>query len=939
MSHASRPDPERVLILAPTTADAALSRSILGEAGLSSQVCADLDELVRATEQDPGAILLTDEVITAAEMPRLIGVLGHQPSWSDVPVLLLSRSGADGSTAGHALESLGNVTVLERPVRRTHLISALQTAIRGRRRQYQLRDQIAALRLSEERFKLVAHAVHESIWDLDLSTGRFWSSEFTRPIFGYEPGHLEPNLEAWASRRHPDDKARVAASFRHALEGKESVWTDEYRFRRVDGSFVAILDRAQIIRDERGRATRVVGAMMDISDRKRAEEARALQAAIVSSSDDAIVSKTLDGIILSWNSGAERLFGYAASEAIGRPITMLIPPGKESEEVAILERLRRGQRIEHFETTRLAKGGREIDISVTISPLRDGNGRIIGASKVARDISVRRQAQETLRKQGERLRLLWEAASVLLTTDETRAMMRSLFSRIAPHLKLDAYFTYLLNDNGEGLRLESSAGISHEDMTRLAHLEFGDPICSRVIEKRHSIVATHIQDSNEPMVQMVKSMGLRAYACSPLIAEGRLLGTLSFASRQRDQFDAEELEFLRTICHYVTGAFERVRLIHQLRDTDRRKDEFLATLAHELRNPLAPIRNGLHIIRLAGDDPHALEQARSTMERQLEQMVRLIDDLLDVSRITRGRLELRKERVELASLVKSAVEGVRPLIESRGHRLTIRLGPEPIHLDADPVRLAQVLSNLLNNAAKYTDPGGSIWLTSTRRGDEVIVSVRDTGIGIAPDALPAIFDLFTQVDRSLEKSQGGLGIGLTLVKQLVEMHGGSVEARSDGVGRGAEFITRLPVAAHAPAPNADAVAPTPADGDSGPVPGRRILVADDNLDAAESMGIMLRLMGNDVHTVHDGEQAVDEAASFRPDVVLLDIGMPRLNGYDAARRIREQGWGKNMVLVALTGWGQQEDKQRASEAGFDQHFTKPLRPADLERLVAALHVP
>jgi signal transduction histidine kinase/ActR/RegA family two-component response regulator len=370
----------------------------------------------------------------------------------------------------------------------------------------------------------------------------------------------------------------------------------------------------------------------------------------------------------------------------------------------------------------------------------------------------------------------------------------------------------------------------------------------------------------------------------------------------------------------------------RLRDSDRRKDEFLATLAHELRNPLAPIRNALQIIQLAGNDGPAVEQARAMMERQLGQMVRLIDDLLDVSRISRGKFELRKERIELFAAIKSAVDTAQPLIDAAGHQRTVTGSPRPVYLDADPVRLAQVFSNLLNNAAKYMERGGRIWLTVMPEEREVAVSVRDTGIGIPADALPGIFDMFSQVDHSLEKAQGGLGIGLTLVKQLLEMHGGRIEARSEGAGKGSEFIARLTVVA---------VAPRREPAEAGEerrsrASTCRILVADDNRDAAESMSTVLRLMGHEVRTVHDGVQAVEEAAAFRPDLVLLDIGMPRLNGYDAARRIRTERWGKSTLIVAMTGWGQDEDKRRAFESGFDRHFTKPVDPADVEKLISGL---
>ncbi len=371
-----------------------------------------------------------------------------------------------------------------------------------------------------------------------------------------------------------------------------------------------------------------------------------------------------------------------------------------------------------------------------------------------------------------------------------------------------------------------------------------------------------------------------------------------------------------------------------LREADRRKDEFLAILAHELRNPLAPIRNSLAVLRQADGNRAVREKAQAMMERQIRQMVRLVDDLLDVSRITRNKMELRKERVELASAVQSAVETSAPLFQESGHRLMVSLPPEPIPLHADATRLAQVLANLLNNAAKYTEPGGSVWLTAERRGAEVMVSIRDTGIGIPAVMLPRIFEMFTQVDPSLERTHGGLGIGLTLVRRLVEMHGGTIQAASAGPGQGSEFTVRLPVLeeqVQEPDRAARGAAAATAQ------PRRRILVVDDNEDTADSLSLLLTLSGNDVRSAHDGLRAVELAAEFRPDVVLLDVGLPKLNGYDAARRIRDH-LGEDVVLVAVTGWGQEEDKRRAKEAGFDFHQVKPLDPARLQELLASLEV-
>jgi signal transduction histidine kinase/CheY-like chemotaxis protein len=370
-----------------------------------------------------------------------------------------------------------------------------------------------------------------------------------------------------------------------------------------------------------------------------------------------------------------------------------------------------------------------------------------------------------------------------------------------------------------------------------------------------------------------------------------------------------------------------------LQEADRRKDRFLATLAHELRNPLAPLRNALELLHRANGDSTVIDQGRSLMARQLHRVVRLVDDLLDISRITVGKVRLRKERVELVVIVRSAVEAARSLIESRDHEHTVMLPSAPVYLDADPSRLAQVFTNLLDNAAKYTDRGGHIWLTAEQQGCEVRVSVRDTGIGIATEHLSNIFEMFSQIAPLCEQSFGGLGVGLSLARGLVELHGGRIEVRSDGPGRGSRFTVHLQVSeAPVPPPQGSANQIEQDDGASK----RRILVVDDNRDSTDSLAALLRLMGHDVHTAYDGLEAVQAAATWRPDVVLLDIGLPRMNGHEVAGRIREQPCGTGMALIALTGWGTEEDKRRALEAGFDHHLTKAVGPAALEKLLALI---
>jgi signal transduction histidine kinase len=369
----------------------------------------------------------------------------------------------------------------------------------------------------------------------------------------------------------------------------------------------------------------------------------------------------------------------------------------------------------------------------------------------------------------------------------------------------------------------------------------------------------------------------------------------------------------------------------ELRAANKAKDEFLAVLSHELRNPLAPIRNAVHVLRLRGPDAPDLQRSRDVIERQVQHLTRLVDDLLDVSRIGRGKIELRKAVVDLAAVVSQAVETARPLLEERRHTLTVSVAPDALRVKADATRLAQVVANLLTNAAKYTDAGGQVWLTVEQQEGEAVVRVEDTGRGIPAGMLARVFDLFTQVDAALDRVEGGLGIGLTLVRSLVEMHGGTVEALSDGPGQGSEFVVRLPVLVEGP----EAAREAPAGGSEGvPGPSRRVLVVDDNRDAADSLALLLKLMGHEVRTAYDGPAALQEARAWRPEVVLLDIGLPGMTGYEVARRLREERPPEELLLVALTGYGQEEDRRRSQEAGLDLHFVKPVDPNALRDLLA-----
>ena len=427
----------------------------------------------------------------------------------------------------------------------------------------------------------------------------------------------------------------------------------------------------------------------------------------------------------------------------------------------------------------------------------------------------------------------------------------------------------------------------------------------------------------EPFRKGAHDAGFRSIHSTPIVTRsGQLLGVISVHFARKPRPTPQDMQIADVCARHaadVIEAFEAkaalLRNEHELRELDRRKNEFLATLAHELRNPLAPLRNGLEVLRLAGGNAAMGEKARSMMERQLGQLVRLVDDLLDMSRVSRGKIELRREDVEISAVLGNALETSQPLIAERGHELVTRIPDEGVMVHADVTRLSQVFWNLLNNAARYTQPGGRIELEVQQLDGDVEVAVRDNGIGIPPEMRERIFEIFTQVERSVEKSQGGLGIGLSIARRLVEMHGGTIRVSSEGAGRGAEFVVRLPMNV----PRA-----------------RRILVADDDPDAATTLAILLETAGNVVRVANDGQAAIEVAAEFAPDVVLLDISMPRLNGYDACQRIRELPSCSGSYVVALTGWSLDRDRRRANEAGFDCHLVKPVEPETLMKLVRGI---
>ena len=551
------------------------------------------------------------------------------------------------------------------------------------------------------------------------------------------------------------------------------------------------------------------------------------------------------------------------------------------------------------------------------------------AETLARTVAERERAEVALQASNRRLELLADLASRLLLGPHPEELLGTLYGQLSEHLHLEVYSNYLVD--GPGLRLAAHAGPA--DVVEGLRASPVDPLAEQVAAQRVARVAEDVQRSDDPALALARAVGLRACACFPLVAQDHLLGTLTFGTRTRDALAHDDVAVLRVVGDQVAMALERTRLIDELSvrnrslaEDDRRKDEFLAMLAHELRNPLAPIVNSVQLLRLPDASPEVSARACAIIDRQVRHMARLVDDLLDLARITSGKIELRFAPVTLASIIEHAVQTSAPLLQQREQRLSVTLPPEEVTLFADATRLAQVAANLINNAARYSPAGAPVRVDCAVEGGEAVIRVSDEGIGIEPEMLSRIFELFVQSDRRPDRSQGGLGLGLTLVRRLVEMHRGSVTAHSEGLSRGSVFEVRLPISGPA-----TALAPErqPATGRAS----RRVVLVEDNADVRESMQICLESWGHTVETADDGPSGLELVLRRRPEVALIDIGLPGLDGHQVAAAVRARAPELSVRLIALTGYGRPSDRELALASGFDAHLVKPV---DLDLLQSVL---
>ena len=761
---------------------------------------------------------------------------------------------------------------------------------------YALSRKDEALRRANASFQSIAAGIEDVLWIMDTRALRMtYVSPAYERVFGRASAALLDDLGTWNDPIHPDDRDAVAKAWRATLESGRGVV--EYRIVRPDGGVRWIRTR--------GFPTRTPGELVGISTdvtqlreaetRLRSSEARFR--GVYEHTPTAIVITDASGRFSECNRAWRDLLGYSDDELRRLDLVDLLHPEDREANRAEVARLRRGE-VPHFEIENryVRKDGRPVWVRKFVSLIRDAQGEPAHVVALVTDMTERHRAQVEIVAQKDLLKTVTDTATTAIFV-----------------MDASSYLTFM-NPAAEamtGWTQEESRGRVLHDLihhTRPDGSPYPMPECP--IDRARPERA-EVRDHEDVFVRRDGTFFPVLVSARPVFGDDPALGTVI---EVRDISREKELEA------------ENARAMTELQDASRRKDEFLAMLAHELRNPLAPIRNAAHVLRMVAHGEPRVAMARDIIDRQVAHMTRLIDDLLDVSRITRSKIELKKERLLLREVVENAVEASRPVLEAARHTMAVNAGAD-VWVEGDRARLVQVLTNLLTNAAKFTPRGGHVALRVTRAGTDVAISVRDTGVGIQKDAQQRIFDLFQQENVSLERAHGGLGIGLTLVKRLVEMHGGTVSVASEGAGKGAEFTVTLPVLAEA-APRIEDASRTPREG-SGPM---RVLIVEDNEDAAESFRLLLELNGHVVRVARDGLEGLRAFEEFAPEVAFVDLGLPGIDGFGVAERVRSIA-GRRPVLVAISGYGRDEDKRRAREAGFDAHMTKPV---DHDRVEAFL---
>ena len=825
-------------------------------------------------------------------------------------------------------------------------VNALATVSRNITEQRQTLERI---RRSEQSVKLALDAGEMGAWHINLQTRTFETDErFRLLFFGKSEGSF--SYEEALTAIHPSDVERVCESIEAAMDPVNPVpYFEEYRVFHSDGSirWLAAVGKTSFnISDGSLSSASFDGTVVDITDRKTAEETLRYQLHLIES----ITANATTAIFMLdesrrctfMNPAAERMTGFSTNEVEGRNLHELIHHHRADgsayphEDCPLEIALSENFAVRQHEDLFFRKNGDSFPVLCNARAIFKGD-KSVGTVLEINDITEEKLFAHAAFQRSEQLRRLASAATRISVAHDVASVMGVVTEEVR-HVIASHHSVACMVQNRNWSQAVTSLSLASDSQVLKALLTPPDAlaISEEVCRANRPMRLTQAQLESHPQWpdfarKLNNQQPMRGWLAAPLIGrDGNNLGLIQLTDKCEGEFSPDDEAVLVQLAQMASVAIENAGLVVTLRDADRRKDEFLATLAHELRNPLAPIRTGIELLKFAGSDMATIEEIRTTMAGQTQQLVRLVDDLLDISRITSGKVTLKKEQVELLAVLRSATEATESVIEAASHQLTLSLPAKPVLIDGDPTRLAQIFSNLLTNAARYTENGGTIHISAEVKEANLLLSVRDSGIGIPAEMLTRIFDMFTQVNQSLERSHSGLGIGLTLVKRLVEMHGGTIEARSEGLGQGSEFRVQLPIVVHATHPKKLPTAEVKQ------LRKFRVLVVDDNRDAAKMLAMIVRLSGHTVEVAHDGLDALSAAEAFRPDVVLMDIGMPRMNGYEAARRLRTEPWGNNVMLIALTGWGQEDDRQRTREAGFDRHLVKPVESAELRSILAEL---
>ena len=774
-------------------------------------------------------------------------------------------------------------------------------------------------------------------------------------IFGFSSGeavgqHVSLIAPPGEERGQLDALSRVLAG-----GGVETVETIR---RTKSGMLVPVTLTLMPIENGSGTVTGVAAVAREDSDRQRADRALRRLGAIVESSDDAIVSKDLDGIVTSWNRSAERIFGYTAPEMIGRSIRAIIPADRQDEEDQVLARIRRGEKVDHFETIRRRKDGSLVDVSLTVSPVRDASGAIVGASKIARDVSERRQVEaeraklftaaeeqsritNTLNHIGRVVSATLDRTNVVqavtdAATAVTGAEFGAFFYNETDAQSRESYQLYALS----GAPMEAFSSFPHPRATAI----FAPTFHGEGIVRLDDVTKDPRYGHNPPYHGMPEGhLPVRSYLAAPVKARtGEVIGGLFFGHPTPGRFTEQHEWLLEGIASWAAIALENAALYVSAQDASRLKDEFLATLSHELRTPLNAILGYSRMVRAGLMTGEKQERALTTIERNAGALARIVEDILDISRIIAGKLRLRVQQVDLSGIVSAAIDAVLPAADAKGVRIERVLEAPDVPVSGDPDRLQQVVWNLLSNGVKYTPRGGKVQVNLLRVNSHVEILVSDTGIGISPDFLPHVFERFRQALGGIGRDRGGLGLGLSICKDLVELHGGTIEAASGGENRGAAFRVKLPVMVVKTAGDGTARVHPEA---SGPPPirvpplrGVRVLVVDDEEDSRHLVREVLEVTGATVETAGSGREALDYLARSVPDVLIADVGMPGMDGLQFIREVRrhDDERVRAIAAAALTAYARSEDRTLALQSGFQLHLAKPIEPAELMAAVAAL---